>query len=105
MAAVHLVPMFINVARLYAAEGYNVIDSYDSFIKTFVPLYMVFFGLVFAFHTMPSVHRVNDEIQGKRSMLLYIPIDVIQKNSSIGALAEEIVGKIEGTVATARISG
>lgn len=62
----------------------------------FVPIYMAAFVLVMLGYFGPQVRAVNQDIQAKRGMLLYLPLAVVTRIRSIRLLVASIVSNADG---------
>jgi hypothetical protein len=87
----YLTPSFFAIAQLYGDEAMHTIANFVTFLTVFTPAYMVSFILIIAFIFMPQVFRTNMDIHTKRTMLLYLPPQIVARIPSIKAMVEDIL--------------
>lgn len=68
-------------------------DSFQTFLLTFVPAFMGAFVCLVAFSFLPNIRSVNSDLVTKRSMLLFLPPQIVARTPSIRALIDEILEK------------
>jgi hypothetical protein len=91
----YLTPAFMLLATAYTNEAHNLINDFQSFKDFYVPAFMTVICLVILVAYIPQIQAVNKDIQGKRAMLLYLPVDVINKNRSIKLMIQDFLSKVE----------
>jgi hypothetical protein len=74
--ALFLTPALLHIQHIYEDAGSASIDSFLSFLDSFVAAFMVVFVLFMGFVFTPQVKATNFDIQKKRAMLLYLPPQV-----------------------------
>ena len=89
----YLTPGLRAVADIYNAEAEGVILDYITFLVTFSSCWLAFFTLTILLFFSPSVNAKNNDIHTTRSMLLYLPVQVVARVKSILALVEDILAK------------
>jgi hypothetical protein len=87
----YLAPGFFAIANLYQTEAANTADAFVIFLTVFTPTYMLSFVLIIAFMFMPQIVRTNQDIHTKRTMLLYLPPQVVARIPSIYMMVTEIL--------------
>jgi hypothetical protein len=87
----YLTPVFFAIAHLYEMESDTTITKFLDFLNAFVPMYMVAFVLVMAFVFMPQIAKTDMDIHTKRTMLLYLPPQIVARIPSIKAMVDEIL--------------
>jgi UPF0716 family protein affecting phage T7 exclusion len=89
--ALYLTPGLMYLAELYTEEASHKIEATLDFYSVFVPVYIVAFCLLMLTYFSSMVTSTNKDIQAKRSMLLYLPVDIVARVRTIWLLIEEIV--------------
>lgn len=89
----YLTPALLALSAIYEDEALHQIDVFLSFLSIFVPTFCVLFTIGILVFFIPQVNRTNTDIQTKRSMLLYLPAQVVSRNKSIKELIEGIVAQ------------
>lgn len=87
----YLTPTFFYIADLYGTEAIQTINSFVLFLSVFTPSYMVSFLLLILFVFMPQIQLTNHDIHTKRTMLLYLPPQIVARIPSIKAMVDEIL--------------
>jgi hypothetical protein len=87
----YLTPGFFAISDLYVIEAQKAVDKFITFLTVFTPCYMVSFILIITFIFMPQVVRTNMDIHTKRTMLLYLPPQVVARIPSIKVMVDDIL--------------
>jgi hypothetical protein len=87
----YLTPVFFSIAHLYEEEANTSINNFVTFLTVFMPAYMTSFVLIIVFIFMPQVVHTNMDIHTKRTMLLYLPPQVVARIPSIKMMVDEIL--------------
>jgi hypothetical protein len=91
--SLYLHPALEYISVVYASETTSTIDDFLTFLVWFLSVYLVFFVLFMVLFFWPQVKKVNREIQTHRSMLLFLPIQVIAKIRTLKKLVDDILNK------------
>jgi hypothetical protein len=87
----YLTPAFFYIADMYAEEAVNTVDGFIMFLSVFAPAYMASFVLIIMFIFMPQIVHTNMDIHTKRTMLLYLPPQVVARIPSIKQMVDDIL--------------
>jgi hypothetical protein len=101
--SMYLAPAFKAIGDIYLRTGISAIDNFVLFLNLLVPTFLSVFILLMFFVFLPHIKAANEEIQGKRAMLLYLPGQVIRDVLPIRRLVESILAEdTHGAITAAR---
>ena len=86
-----MTPALLALTKIYLHEARSSTEEFLGFISFFVPLFVSLFAISIIFFFLPLTTFENKALQSKRTMLLYLPLDVVRKIKSIKRLVEEII--------------
>jgi hypothetical protein len=86
-----ITPLLEKLQDLYNAQGTATIDVYRYILQVFVSCFIISFVLFMWLGFLPQVHALHSELQKKRSMLLFLPPQVIRAVPDIRQLVDEIL--------------
>ena len=89
--ALYLTPALFGIANVYATKELGIIAEFISFLSIFVSVFLVAFVLANLSYILPQVRATNQDIQTKRSVLLYLPPEVVSHAPAIKELVREIL--------------
>jgi hypothetical protein len=89
--ALYVTPGLFALADIYSDLTISVINDFCEFITVFVVVFLVLFVLFMLLGFLPQIRRTNIDIQSKRTMLLYLPPEIIQHNKAIKTLVHDIL--------------
>jgi hypothetical protein len=99
--AMYLTPGFRALAAVYDDAAADNTARCVNFLLVFVPVWLFLFVLYIAFVFVPLIYRINVEIQTKRGMLLYLPIEIVAHVKPLRELIESISNKDRRAVSNA----
>lgn len=95
----YMTPGFRALCVIYNNAAQTTILNYVEFLTTFSASWLSFFAVVIFFFFLPSVDMKNADVHTTRSMLLYLPVPVVQRVTSILALVDDIIAKNNDSLA------
>ena len=98
----YLTPGLMALAALYAKDALDSNQAFLNIVAYFIPFFMSAFALIIVVYFLPETVRENKRMQTKRAMLLYLPVYVVSKITSIRELIREIVQSEAGPLANVR---
>jgi hypothetical protein len=90
--AYYITPALYALAGMYDVESTTVINNFLTFLVIFTSSYMAVFVL---FSFLPNIRKTNQDLISKRSLLLYLPPQVIARSPALQALIDEILSADE----------
>ena len=91
--ALFITPSLVRLVEVYVAASILQLDNYLAFVYYLVAGFLTCFAVVMGGIFMPQVKQTNDDIQKKRTMLLFLPTQVVRGVRSIRNLIDDILSE------------
>ena len=91
--ALFLSPAFLTLAQLYCNTGMAMIMAFNSFSIIFLYVFVVSFVVYIVLVYLPALSAENRDIQAKRTMLLFLPPQVVMSTKSLRGLVNDILAE------------
>jgi hypothetical protein len=103
--AMYVTPGLFGLANIYSQLTISVINEFLQFIVIFVILFLLVFVTYMLLGFLPQIRRTNHDIQTKRTMLLYLPPEIVNHNKAIKDLVHDILAAESEGISTKPMGG
>jgi hypothetical protein len=89
--SMYVTPGLFAISKIYSDLSISSIDDFLNFSTLFVVVFLVAFLLLMVGVFLPRIRSTNTDIQTKRTMLLYLPPEIVNLNKAIKSLVHDIL--------------